>query len=302
MTEWSGCDSSAYVRLVESDGPLEEWPAKGMPLAWEFLRGLDSGMRGRASVTASNAASYTRRHTAPGALASLFGESMSPATESAAGPGLPGTLAGVRVELRDRTGNTGNAGMVFVSPGQINVQIPDGLQTGMASMFVYQGQSLTHRDWLYVDASAPGLFANDATGAGPPAGEVLYIRPDGSRVSGPLATAIPLTVGSSGFVSAPVQLGEPGTEVYVILYGTGWASAEAGSVKAMLGGETLLPEYAGRQGGFTGLDQLNLRLDTLPEETIARLAGRVNPVSVCYGDVCSNRLQLLIEKALPAGQ
>ena len=157
VTDWSGCDASSQVRLVELPKALEAWPGDGIPVAWEFLRGFDSGIRGQGSVIETNAASYVRRHASPGALASLFGADIAPTTAFAEGPSLPAILAGVRVEVRDRTGNTGNAGMIFVSPGQINLQIPEGLQAGMASVFVYQGQILTHKDWLYIDASAPGL-------------------------------------------------------------------------------------------------------------------------------------------------
>lgn len=301
ITDWSGCDASSQVRLVELPKALEAWPGDGIPVAWEFLRGFDSGIRGQGSVIETNAASYVRRHASPGALASLFGADIAPTTAFAEGPSLPAILAGVRVEVRDRTGNTGNAGMIFVSPGQINLQIPEGLQAGMASVFVYQGQILTHKDWLYIDASAPGLFADAATGSGPPAGEVLYVHADGTRVAAPLASRWQRPDGTFQHRPAAVYLGEAATEVYLILYGTGWRALSEDALQVMVGGETLTPAYAGKQGSFVGLDQVNVRLDTLPTEAIERLTGHVNPIAVCTAAGWSERLELKIEMATPEG-
>lgn len=300
VTDWSGCDSGAQVALLTLPEAIAAWPGDGIAVAWEFLRGLDGGFRARGAVVQTNAASFARRHASAGALASLFGESLAPETASAQGPGLPFTLGGVRVEVRDREGNTRNAAMIFVSPGQINLQIPEGLRPGIASMFVYQGQQLTHKDWLYIDASAPGLFAASAQGDGPPAGEVLYVRANGERETQALARSALPGASAPPHAPNPVRLGEPGTEVYLILYGTGWSSGAASPVRVMLGGEAMEPEYAGRQGSFVGLDQVNARLDTLPSEAMERLAGRVNPVAVCTAVGCSERLELQIEMAGPA--
>ncbi|MCC6264993.1 MAG: serine hydrolase [Bryobacterales bacterium] len=297
VTDWSGCDSGAQVRLLTLPKAVETWPGDGTAVSWEFLRGLDRGFRKQGAVVQTNAASYVRRHASPGALASLFGEGLAPATAFAEGPGLPTTLGGVRVEVRDRAGTTRNAAMIFVSPGQINLQIPEGLQTGTASVFVYQGQQLTHRDWLYIDDSAPGLFAAGASGEGPPAGEVLHVRANGERVTRALARGSPPASSERPYEPEPILLGEPGTEVYLILYGTGWRESAAMPVRVVLGEETLEPEYAGKQGSFAGLDQVNVRLDTLSAEAMERITGRVNPVAVCTAAGCSERLELRIEAA-----
>ncbi len=299
VTDWSGCQFGAQVRLLELPNAIKAWPGDGLPVSWEFLRGFDNGFRARGAAVQTNAASYVRRHTSAGALAALFGEGMASGTWFAEGQSLPAVLGDVRVEVRDLMGVTRHAGMIFVSPNQINLQVPEGLAPGIASVFVYQGQQLTHRDWLYIDATSPGLFAADASGAGPPAGEVLYVRANGERVSQTLALPSPLGDTGPAYGPNPVRLGEPGTQVYLILYGTGWSSSAAMPVRAMLGEEEIEPEYAGRQGSFAGLDQVNLRLDTLPAEAIERLAGRVSPLAICTAEECSNRLELRIEKAAP---
>jgi uncharacterized protein (TIGR03437 family) len=288
-TAHSGCHAGASVLYVEGETLPEQWPADGAELSWEFLRGYASRVRAEKAVVQTNAASYERRRSAPAALASLFGKNLALETAAATGSELPVILGGVRVEVRDREGTTRNAPLVFVSPGQINLLIPGGLAPGVASAFVYRGLDLTHLDWLYLQLSAPGLFAADAAGSGPAAGEALYVLPNGSRRVLPLFTRQSVTGATQ---SHPVHLGEPGAEIYLSLYGTGFRGREPEDVTVWLGDTALAPVYAGPQGSFAGLDQLNLRLDSIPAEIKDALPGRAIPLTVCTPDGCSNRLEL----------
>lgn len=297
-TAHGGCRAGASVHYVEGEAPPEQWPADGAELSWEFLRGYASRVRGEMAVVQTNAASYQRRSGAPAALASLFGKDLAALTVAATGSELPTILGGVRVEIRDREGATRNAPLVFVSPGQINLLIPAGLVPGIASVFVYRGLDLTHLDWLYLQPSAPGLFAADAAGSGSAAGEALYVLPNESRRVLSLSTR---PSAGSASQSYPVYLGEPGAEIYLSLYGTGFRGREPGDVTVWLGAAPLTPVYAGPQGSFAGLDQLNLRLDSISAETKEALLGSAVPLTVCTPDGCSNRLELRFAAgALPA--
>jgi uncharacterized protein (TIGR03437 family) len=298
ITAHSGCDAGASVQYVEAESPPGQWPPDGAELSWEFLRGYSSRVRMQKAVVQTNAASYERRRGALGSLASLFGKDFAPQTVAASGSELPTILGGVRVEIRDQEGTTRNAPLVFASPGQINLLIPEGLAAGIASVFVYRRLDLTHLDWLYLQPSAPGLFAADAGGSGAPAGEALYVLPNGSRRVLPLSTRQPQEGVSQ---SHPVYLGEPGAELYLSLYGTGFRGREPADVSVWLGATLLSPVYAGPQGAFAGLDQLNLRLDSIPAETKDALPGRAVPLTVCTPDGCSNRLELRFHSGvLPA--
>jgi uncharacterized protein (TIGR03437 family) len=98
-----------------------------------------------------------------------------------------------------------------------------------------------------------------------------------------------------------VFLGEPGAELYLSLYGTGFRGREPAEVTVWLGATPLSPVYAGAQGSFAGLDQLNLRLDSIPAGTKESLPGRAVPLTVCTPDGCSNRLELRFQAGvLPA--
>ncbi|MEO6723923.1 MAG: hypothetical protein ABIP14_01355, partial [Blastocatellia bacterium] len=63
------------------------------------------------------------------------------------------------------------------------------------------------------------------------------------------------------FVSVPVDLGPEGDQVFLILYGTGWRyHSSLSAVTTKIGGVNAETSYAGLQGDYAGLDQLNVRL------------------------------------------
>jgi uncharacterized protein (TIGR03437 family) len=291
----SACRGGASVQRSEGELASDDWPADGAEMSWEFLRGFSSRVRAKGAAVQTNAASYDRRRTSPGGLVSLFGVDLAAAVSFATGPDLPTSLGGVRVELRDLFGVTRDASLIYVSPGQINLVAPDGMAPGIASVFVYRGLELTHLDWLYVETTAPGLFAADSSGEGVAAGEVLYVFPGGARLTLPLATR---EDAAGALRDLPVALGEPGTEIYLSLYGTGWSRGDPEAVRVWLDGTPVMPEYAGRQGFFAGLDQVNLRLDPLPAEAKEALAGRTVPLAVCTADGCSNRLTVRFQSGM----
>jgi uncharacterized protein (TIGR03437 family) len=105
---------------------------------------------------------------------------------------LPTTLGGVSVTVGGIA-----APLYFVSPGQINLQIPYGLTPGIASpvTVTYNGQSVT--SYIPIDLASPGIFV-DSTGA--PAGTqaakrgstiAIYITGQGPVNPQPATGALP---------------------------------------------------------------------------------------------------------------
>ena len=124
------------------------------------------------SFTVVNAAAFHGGSIAPGMIVSGFGTDLASQTEVAAGFPLPTTLAGVRVRLD--TGGQGigfggeelNAPLFFVSPTQINFQIPaelaEGLQVGEVRtipfvVFTSSGSQLPGE--LILGVASPALFS-----------------------------------------------------------------------------------------------------------------------------------------------
>ena len=90
-------------------------------------------------VTTVSAASYRAPHIAGRAIVAAFGVNLASSTEAATALPLPQTLGGTMVLVRDRTGMEQVAPLFFVSPGQVNYQIPPGTAEGYAETRVVNG-------------------------------------------------------------------------------------------------------------------------------------------------------------------
>ena len=59
-------------------------------------------------------------------------------------------------------------------------------------------------------------------------------------------------------VPKPVSLGSGSDQAYLLFYGTGLRAAATQGVTVTIGGVPAQVQYAGTQGGFAGLDQINV--------------------------------------------
>jgi uncharacterized protein (TIGR03437 family) len=90
------------------------------------------------------------------------------------------------------------------------------------------------------------------------AGIVLRVRADGSTNYEPLAV---YDAAQRRFVAAPIDLSRGDDQVFLALYGTGLRGRSSpAAVRATIGDVECDMLYAGPQGDFVGLDQINLRL------------------------------------------
>ena len=77
-------------------------------------------------------------------------------------------------------------------------------------------------------------------------------------------------------VSGPIAIGAAAEQATLVLYGTGLNGAK--DVTATVGGVTVPMAYAGPQGTYAGLDQINL---SLPQTLIGK--GKVDVVVTAAG-------------------
>jgi uncharacterized protein (TIGR03437 family) len=148
---------------------------------------------------------------------------------------------------------------------------------------ITDGRSIS-RGEVVLEAAAPALFTADLSGEGPPPGVLITVIEGFSRTDG-----LVLCSGGAGACdSLPLDLfGMPG-DVYIGLFGTGLRGhGGLSNVNATIGGEDVPVSFAGPQGEFAGLDQVNLgplprALAGLGEVEINISAGgkRSNPVTV----------------------
>jgi uncharacterized protein (TIGR03437 family) len=227
---------------------------------------------------------------APDSLISIFGSGLATSTaqgELDSNGKLPTTLAGTMVTVRGQP-----AGLIFVSPSQINCVIPTAAAAGPGTISVITSGAQVGSGTLQIATVAPGLFSSDGTGIG-----------DAVAVNG-------ITGGGPPF---PIQTQEnPASDkrTRVILFGTGLRYAGnptlsptvtnvAGNlvVDALdVSGNPLSvqAEFAGPAPGFAGLDQINL---VLPAE-----GGATADISIQIyaGSAGSNRLLIpTLQSACP---
>jgi uncharacterized protein (TIGR03437 family) len=202
---------------------------------------------------------------APGSYAAVYGSGLSDRAASAGLP-YPATLGGGSLTVTDSAGRALPASLVYVSPSQINFVLPDGLAEGSADVVLQSAAGA--RDLGYTDLRkvAPGLFSLNGSGSGD--GALVALDAAGRQV---------------GF---PVDVSQG--PVYLSLYGTGIRGAALSDVQVLLGDTAVPAMYAGAQGTFPGLDQVNVNLP-------ASLAGAGEvSVRVLIGGVSSNSVTIRV--------
>jgi uncharacterized protein (TIGR03437 family) len=194
-----------------------------------------------------SAASY-QPEVAPESIVAAFGEGLAPRTQAASGLPLPTELAGTQVRLRDSQGVERLAPLFFVSPGQINLQIPAGMATGVATATLSNGLIGT----LAIAPVAPSLFTANADGRGVPAAVLLRVR-NGVQSFEPVAR-----LEGNRFVPAPLLINSADEQLFLVLFGTGMRIGDRGIVT--IGGLTVRATYSGPATGLAGVDQVNVPL------------------------------------------
>jgi uncharacterized protein (TIGR03437 family) len=197
-----------------------------------------------APLGAVNGASFSANSLAPGSFATILGNNLSSATAGQAGVvPYPTSLAGMTVSLAGQ-----NCPLSYVGAGQINFLVPSNISPGRYTLKAGAAAS----EVLITNVS-PGIFTLKGDGTGVPLATIVANLDDGTTVS-----LAPYQCSNTGCSPAGVPLPANATDLYIVLYGTPIRNYRY--VAASLG--ALKPEvvYAGAQGQFPGLDQINLHL------------------------------------------
>ena len=183
-----------------------------------------------------NAANYRAGFIAPDSIVAAFGTNLAARTETAQALPLPLTLAGTSVTV-----NGVSAPLFFVSPNQINFAVPPGIATdesGTAQVIVSSPLGTFALGTISIAQTSAAIFTADASGQGEAAA---------------LATVDGIT-----YQPSPFDVLVNGAPNILVLYGTGFRHASA--VTVSIGGQAARVLYAGAQGSFVGLDQLNVEI------------------------------------------
>ena len=219
-----------------------------------------------ALVVSVNSASYTGIDVAPNGIVSAFGTDLSSSVLVASTLPLPSRLGNTEVKVKDSKGVERTAALFFVSPTQVNYQIPGDTARGLAIITIINGALKTSSGGVLITNVKPGLFTANADGSGVLAANALRVLyQTKQQVNEPVAryddvlkryVAVP--------VALPYQVDKSDT-LYLILYGTGIRARSALSqAKIIIDGKLAVVEYAGPHCCFVGVDQINVRVDNLP--------------------------------------
>ncbi len=207
------------------------------------------------TVASVSAASFAATAVASESIVSAFGNGLAGGIQVAASTPLPTSLTGVSVRVRDGAGIERAAPLFFVSPGQINYQVPVGTMVGAATVTVTRDNQTVARSGIQVAGSSPGLFAANANGQGAAAAVALRIGPNGKQQ---YEAVTQFDSAQNRVVTRTLNFGTGREDLYLLLFGTGLRYRRAGNVTVSIGGVQTQALYAGAQGGFVGLDQINV--------------------------------------------
>ncbi len=183
---------------------------------------------------------------APGSWISIFGSALASAEAAATGMPLPRMLGSTMVHISGT-----ETPLNYVSPSQINAQVPVDLPPGSARLTVMSGDVETSAVTLLVAATGPGIFTYGQDRA-------VATHANGSLITGD-------------------NPAEPGETIIVYLTGIGPVSPQPGSgqasgvdplsratlpFSASIGGRAAPVDFLGMTPYLVGLAQANIRVPT----------------------------------------
>ncbi|HEY2963878.1 MAG TPA: lamin tail domain-containing protein [Pyrinomonadaceae bacterium] len=177
------------------------------------------------TATVVNAASEQSLRVARGSIASIRGSALAFQTESASSVNLPLTLAGTSVTINGRA-----APVIYVSPTEAVVVVPDGLTDGSAEFVVTNSDGFASKATATITTTAPGIFTESADGEG----DAIVLDAD--------------TQNAAPFDPSNGQL-------RLSLFATG--ASHASKVTAAINGQPVKVETIA-PGGFPGLDEIHV--------------------------------------------
>jgi uncharacterized protein (TIGR03437 family) len=191
-----------------------------------------------------NGASFAAGPVAPGALLSLFGANLAESLQQAATVPLPRELGGVRV-----TGGGRPWPLVFVSPNQINAQVPYNLPPGPIAVTVSTAAGESFAETITIAPAAPGIFLRDGRRAIAQNQDFRLNDPATPESRGRVLTVY-LT--GQGPVDGPIEAGEPAPSTALL--------RTLATASAQIGGRPAPIRFLGLTPGFVGLAQANVEI------------------------------------------
>lgn len=220
-----------------------------------------------------NAASFQGGPIAPGSLFTIFGANLANSQASTKGLALQTSLDGVSMSIAGIS-----VPLQFVSPGQINAQVPYEVAQGKQPLVVTSNGMSTELQ-VTILPSAPGIFLVNGRGA--------ILNQDSSlnsqqnpAVSG---SAVQVFFTGQGSVSQPVISGSPASLTTL--------SYTSATTTATVGNEAATVIFSGLAPGLIGVGQANVQVPSLPTNDY--------PLVLTVNGVSSNGVTMSVKTPSP---
>jgi uncharacterized protein (TIGR03437 family) len=211
------------------------------------------GTTSSSTATIVSAANPAAVGVAPGSLATAYGTDLASSVAGGTSLPLPTSFGGTSLSIVDSSGSTKPAPLLYVSPTQVNFEVPPGVASGAAQATIISGDGTQSVANVQIAPVAPGLFELNSNGLA--AADVILYHADGTQTVEQV-----YTVNAGTVVANPVSLGSSTDQPYLVLFGTGLEAAGTAGVTVSVGGTAVPVRYVGSQGGYVGLDQVNVVL------------------------------------------
>jgi uncharacterized protein (TIGR03437 family) len=219
-----------------------------------------------------SAASFTSPVAAKEIVAG-FGFSLANSIAFASSLPLPLSMEGTSVMVKDSAGVERASPLYFISPSQINYQIPADTALGAATVSVFIGPILVAAGLVQIVATAPSIFILNANGSGPAA-----------------------ALDAITFLPAPFNATQAdGSSNFIAVFGTGLGADAtdgggniSGSVQALIDGNPVTVTYAGQAPFLVGANQFNIRFP-------AGITSGQHTLTISRGGMTSNAVTIAIK-------
>ncbi len=221
----------------------------------------------------TNGASGLASAISPGAFVSIYGSNLSVATVQNDGASLANKLSGVSVTVN----GTLAAPLYYVSPGQLNIQLPFETPLGAATLTVTRDGLTGPAIAFNVIAAGPGILVFGDNRA-------VAVNVDNGLVNtaqnpAKVGSFLTLYMTGQGALDRAIATGQPAPlspTVNVLA-----------KVTATIGGVDALVTFAGMAPTFVGLTQVNM--------VVPAVAGGDQPLRVTIGGTLSNSALLTVQ-------
>jgi uncharacterized protein (TIGR03437 family) len=252
-------------------GSLDIFVPGTRPVAVQVALVVNPALPSLLSASIVNAASY-QKGLAPGSLFTIFANNLSGGTATAASVPWATSWNGISVKIDGIAAPLG-----YVSPTQINAQVPFEVAPGTAQLTVQSNGTTSGPVGLTIQSAAPGVFMY-AGGRAPAINQDGTLNLPGNPARAGSFISVYLT--GQGLVDRPVASGAAAP--------IGALSNTVAQTTATIGGVPATVSFSGLAPGLVGLCQVNLLVPNLP-------AGD-QTVIVTIGGVASNPAMIAVTK------